>query len=399
MPRIPELDGLRAFAILAVFLVHLYPFGYPASNLTALGWSGVDLFFAVSGFLITGILLSMRTAEHPYRTFYWRRVLRIFPPYYLALILIQLLSFFHGEKQTRNEQVAAWFLLSSLGHGFSLPLMWSRMLHPASFHVLPQALFHQNFQEFRYGKGAFWSLSVEELFYLLWAPIVLKGSRKTILTFCLIPLILCPIFRLLNHAWNFPEAFSFPCRFDSLASGGCVALLFAAVRTGVLKQKALDHGLRITLVLASILLLLLIWRCHAFEGIEVRSTASFAVFGFSLFAILCAAIVGCCARWSGTRWTAFLRFHLFLKLGTISYMAYLVQIPMYTAVGILLQKSGVGNSLAIWRGMIALPATIAFAALSWKYYESPILALKDRRFRAPALTVTETPIPIKPGLA
>jgi peptidoglycan/LPS O-acetylase OafA/YrhL len=383
MSRIPELDGLRAWAILAVFCVHFGPSGYPISDAMALGWSGVDLFFAVSGFLITGILLSLRTHDSPYKTFYWRRALRIFPPYYLALVLIQLLTVLHGEKQTRNEQIAAWFLLSSLGHGFSLSVMCSHLLH-GGFRVLAKPLFHHSFREFHYGKAVFWSLSVEELFYLLWAPVILKGSRRLILGFCLVPLVLCPVLRALNHTAEFLELFSFPCRFDALAAGGCVALLFAAVREGRLAQRYLDHGLRLALVLTSAPLILLIRRCGALRGVEIRSTVSFSVLGYSLLALFCAAIVGSCARWSGTSWTRFLRFQPFLKLGTISYMAYLIHIPTFTAAGLLLSKFGAGTWRPLLQGGIALAATIGIAALSWKYFESPILALKDRRFGSSA---------------
>jgi len=104
MSRIPELDGLRAWAILAVFCVHFRPPGYRISDVLALGWSGVDLFFAISGFLITGILLSLRNHDRPYRTFYGRRALRIFPPYYLAWIVILLLTFLHGETMSDEER-------------------------------------------------------------------------------------------------------------------------------------------------------------------------------------------------------------------------------------------------------------------------------------------------------
>ena len=389
MSRILELDGLRAWAILAVFFVHFRPVGYRISDAMALGWSGVDLFFAVSGFLITGILLSLRKQKSPYRTFYGRRALRIFPTYYLALLLVLLLTYLHGETLTRMEQIAAWFLLSSLGHGFSLPLMWSRLSLHASFHVAPLPLFYNAFTEFRYGKGAFWSLSVEELFYLLWAPVVLKGSRRLILCFCLIPLVVCPVLRGLNHTSEFWEVESFPCRFDALASGACVTLLFRAVREGHLSQRLLDHGLRLAIAITSVALFLLSWRCGVFRGIDIRSTTSFSVFGFSLLAILCAAIVGACARWSGTPWTRFLRFRPFLQLGTISYMAYLIHILTYTSVGFVLSRLGVSSGTHLLQGSISLPLVILLAAISWKYFESPVLALKDRRFGSSATAVTE----------
>lgn len=392
MSRIPELDGLRACAILAVFFVHYYPAGYPLASIAELGWCGVDLFFAISGFLITGILLSLRDQPSPYKIFYWRRALRIFPPYYLALSLIQILAVLHGEKQTRNEQIGAWFLLSSLGHGFSPALMWSRLTLHNSFHVLAQPLLYRDLNHFSYGKGVFWSLSVEELFYLIWAPVVLKGSRRVITWFCIAPMLFCPLIRALNHTRYSMEAFSFPSRFDSLAAGACVALAFAAVRSGRLSQRVVDYGLRLTIVITVILAALFIWGCGAFRGIEIRSTTSFAIFGYSVLAALCAAIVGACARWSGAAGTRFLRLRPFLQLGTISYMSYLIQIPVYVGTGLLLQEFGVGSAMPVVRAIIAAVATIGLAALSWKYFESPILALKDRCFGSPRLAYAESEI-------
>src|SRR5215469_9274502 len=98
--RILELDGLRALAITAVMLFHFSPH----HNHFKLGWAGVDLFFVISGFLITGILLDLRTDPSPYRTFYWRRVLRIFPPYYAVLAAVAVIAFFiHHEPYDARQ--------------------------------------------------------------------------------------------------------------------------------------------------------------------------------------------------------------------------------------------------------------------------------------------------------
>jgi peptidoglycan/LPS O-acetylase OafA/YrhL len=78
--RIKELDGLRTFAIFGVFLTHFRPVNQSGFDLLNIGWMGVDLFFGISGFLITSILIGLRGHEAPYKTFYWRRSLRIFPP-------------------------------------------------------------------------------------------------------------------------------------------------------------------------------------------------------------------------------------------------------------------------------------------------------------------------------
>lgn len=198
----------------------------------SLGWAGVDLFFALSGFLITGILIKLREEQCPLKTFYWRRMLRIFPPYYVALGAVVLLALVHGETLYRRDIAEALTFLLSFDRGFSSPLVLSRLFFHAGFSVSPQLVVNHHFQLFRNGIGVFWSLSVEELFYILWAPVVLRGSRRTVLLFCLVPLFLCPFLRGLIHTVAYSEMFSFACRFDSLSAGGCVALLFAGVSSG-----------------------------------------------------------------------------------------------------------------------------------------------------------------------
>ena len=267
MRRIKEIDGLRFFAISAVFLVHFRPAPIYKFDLMSLGWAGVDLFFAISGFLITGILISLRGQEHPFRTFYWRRTLRILPPYYAAFGITILLALTHGETLSRRDIAAAATFLLSLDRGYSFSLILGRLFSHTGFAVSAVPVAHYHLHLFRHGIGVFWSLSVEELFYLIWAPIILKGSRRTVLLSCLIPMIMCPALRALIHTAGYSEMFNFSCRFDSLAAGGSVALLFAAV-------------------------------------------------------------TGACVRWSGTVWLSFLRWNPVHRLGAISYAMYLVHIPV-----------------------------------------------------------------------
>src|SRR5690348_15214555 len=109
--HIPALDGLRGIAVLSVMLYHCFPF-----LITKLGWAGVDLFFVLSGFLITGILLDSKAKPNYYKNFIVRRVLRIFPLYYfvLALMLLLIPFFFpdflgaHFTYYTKHQQ---WFWL------------------------------------------------------------------------------------------------------------------------------------------------------------------------------------------------------------------------------------------------------------------------------------------------
>ena len=393
MQRIEELDGLRAIAIFGVFAVHFRPFYSHTFNLLGLGWAGVDLFFGISGFLITSILMGLRGHRTPYRTFYWRRILRIFPPYYAVLALLLFASLLHKESIPYGQAIRDSLYLSSL-HPNVIQLVFRKLLQ-GNFSVPPESL--QPFlaryyvPEFWPCHAAFWSLSVEELFYLLWAPVILNGSRRVILFCSIVPLAICPMLRSLAHGHT-GEASGFLFRFDSLAAGGCVALLFMARDGGALSNRVLGRGLNLTIVISSLLFGGLSWYCGVFRGVEVRSAWVFSVFGFSALSLLCASVVGACVRRSGSSSIALrmLRSRVVAYLGKISYVMYLTYLPIYVLVQLifvsLLGQSGnreilqTNTGLVILQDVLAVLATIGLASLSWRYFETPILGLKDRRF-------------------
>jgi peptidoglycan/LPS O-acetylase OafA/YrhL len=138
--RLPSLDGVRGVAILAVFAYHyLGGLGRNTSSaglhalgwFTGLGWIGVDLFFVLSGFLITGILIDTQGQPEYYRTFYIRRVLRIFPIYYLFVLVFAVLTLFSGCH-------LSWTHLSLLVYlGYPAALIW-----PSVVQACPVAITH-----------------------------------------------------------------------------------------------------------------------------------------------------------------------------------------------------------------------------------------------------------------
>jgi peptidoglycan/LPS O-acetylase OafA/YrhL len=167
--RLPALDGVRGLAILAVFFYH-YAGGLSRNqgslglhilgSIFGFGWSGVDLFFVLSGFLITGILYDTQNDVGYYRLFYARRILRIFPIYYLLLLIFLVLTpFFNLHWQWPH----LWFIVYL---GYPAALIW-----PTLITVSPHLLFSH-----------LWSLSVEEQFYMLWpfAIIVICTVRRTV---------------------------------------------------------------------------------------------------------------------------------------------------------------------------------------------------------------------------
>lgn len=358
--RIFELDSLRTIAITAVLLIHFSPH----SNVFDMGWVGVDLFFVISGFLITGILLNLRSDPNPYRTFYWRRVIRIFPPYYAVLAVVAVLMFVDHESFDSWTWLRALFFLPAIRVGIPFHLILHRLTGDAAFDMSRQAFVPADLSLYFRGLGVYWSLAVEELFYLLWAPVVLKGSRRLIMVFAIAPLFVCPILRGLAHTVEWSEGLGFITRFDSLAVGGCVALL--------LRAKPNVSGWTLLSPLPPLLLCLgwLCMRCGMFHGIEVRSTELFSIFGYTVLALIFGCVVAACIRWEGTPVFAPLRLRPILYIGTISYTMYLVHFFVYVGVARVLN----GDLL---RGVVAASLTVGVAALSWKYFESPILRLRN----------------------
>jgi peptidoglycan/LPS O-acetylase OafA/YrhL len=195
--RIPELDGLRGLAVLGVFFYHCKPrlVGTLLYGGSLWGWSGVTLFFVLSGFLITSILLETQSDPHYFRNFYGRRILRIWPIYFLAIAACYI--------------KADWFS----GHAYRSVPWWAIPLFVQNFFYgpLPPSI------------GPTWSLAIEEQYYLLWAPIVRWLKRPWLLAAVLITaLIASPLFRLSHLSWITP-AHTFT-HLDGIAMGSLMAL-------------------------------------------------------------------------------------------------------------------------------------------------------------------------------
>lgn len=177
-PRhIPALDGLRGLAILLVLLFHV---GGAATDqlpwLTDWGWVGVDLFFALSGFLISGILLDSRERPNYFRNFYMRRTLRIFPLYYavLGLITFAIPLLTHRSIQLGGDWPWIWAYMANL-----------RIAEQGHWLYAPSSLTLDHF----------WSLAVEEQFYLFWPVVVLLLGQRRLLWACAVAIVTASVFR------------------------------------------------------------------------------------------------------------------------------------------------------------------------------------------------------------
>lgn len=195
------LDGLRGVAVFSVVLFHCFDFGWVGS-ITGWGWAGVDLFFVLSGFLITGILMDARESQNRYRNFIARRVLRIFPLYYLVLAVFVLYGRFVEPERTG-------YLLERQGY-FWLYLQ-NVMFSVEGWQGKPNFLNH------------FWSLAIEEQFYLIWPWVVFRFGNRTVSRIALGGIALSAVLR--NAVPEIPTAYVLtPFRLDGLLMGALAAV-------------------------------------------------------------------------------------------------------------------------------------------------------------------------------
>ncbi len=254
--RIPELDGLRGLAILLVLLGHFFGgaiavgpdsiWVYVPISLR-LTWSGVDLFFVLSGFLIGGILLDHRGAANYYKVFYLRRACRIFPLYYLTLFLFFALVAFGASR------ISPWLFdkpLPSLAYLTFTQNVWS-------------VWFVAHFGYPAFWPGVSWSLAVEEQFYVIISAVVRKWAES--LPGVLIGvIILAPLLRIFCYL-TFPlgsliNYLCLPMRADALLLGVLAAY---ALRRDRPRQWIVSHSNALMIALAVLgggLVLLNAWR-------------------------------------------------------------------------------------------------------------------------------------------
>ena len=220
--KIPDLDGLRGIAILLVCLFHFNSvattpglFGRVVDASFLHLWFGVDLFFVLSGFLITKILLEAKGSASYFSAFYMRRVLRIFPLYYLTLLVYLFVSIVRqlhtGQPQDYLTQLAFWFYVQN----------WVIVWHRAIGVI-----------------GHFWSLAVEEQFYLVWPLVIYWLSRRGLKWLSLALIAIAFLVKLAILFFQFPSpdlcvyaSYTLtPARLDTLAIGGLAALLATSGR-------------------------------------------------------------------------------------------------------------------------------------------------------------------------
>ena len=378
--RIPELDGIRAIAIVLVIGCHYQAFAGSFHGLPEFGWAGVEIFFVLSGYLITTNLLALRGTAGAYRKFYLRRVRRIFPPYFLTVAACALFFFtFKFRLDVKAILLHAAFLPSFVHTGEILRQAAISLRHlnfPSLFHSAPLETVTPGVEPHSMSNAlcAMWSLSVEEWFYILWAPVVLLFGRAGII-FATIPAFLIGfILRWLNHAQGRFWYTEFFCRFDLLALGALLALwLYFRKDSSRHHAKRGDRILWGLGVGSFLTLIFLVYSIRPVMGREIRDSALFAAFGTILIGVTAASVIaflvihGSKARFLSRA----LGSRVAVWVGRRSYMIYLAHIPWYWVVCAILGSA----SYSGWAAAIsALLLTLITAALSWRYVEAPLLS-------------------------
>jgi peptidoglycan/LPS O-acetylase OafA/YrhL len=354
--HIPALDGLRGLAILLVMVHHFVYLGGVRPSLiidrifyagSLAGWCGVDLFFILSGFLITGILLDAKGSPHFFRNFYMRRLLRIFPLYYGVLLV-----FFVVLPQFALLDWNFQALLDDQGW------YWSYLVNFAiAFEGWPPS----------YAIAHFWSLAVEEQFYLIWPIIVFLSPPRYLRVICL-AFIVCSLgLRLEFVRSGYPIAAYVltPARMDTLAVGALLALMVRC--PGGLSQLS-RWAWPVVGATAAMLSGIALWR-RGFDSIDpVVQTIRYTLLAFLFGAVLIVAVTSPSSTMSGKVFT-----HQGLMFfGRHSYALYVFHHPL----GYISRKSGfrvanlpafLGSQIPVELLYIAVATglSLGLALLSW----------------------------------
>jgi peptidoglycan/LPS O-acetylase OafA/YrhL len=347
-PRKEQLDGLRAFAILPVLYAHFW------NEDTWLGSAGVFLFFVLSGYLITGILLRSRTKPSALRNFYLRRALRIAPIYYVTLGLAWLIHL-PGFRQTFLWH---FFYLSNVL--FTLKNSWTSPWYTAHL----------------------WTLSVEEQFYLVWPFLILFLPFKAIKPVVWSTIIASIVYQL-GAYWFFGVNALGPAIlvFSSLDKLGLGALL-------ALEEARLGFPRFLTKAgwVAFVIFL-------GLEALPINHSLAWAfVLRAELLTVIFAALIAAASSGIPGPAGAILNSRIVQYVGRISYGIYLFHLFLWEVTSVVLARLSLPPLGPGPRCFIVMSAmSIGAAAVSWHFFEQPINRLKERLYVFPPMRV----LPIK----
>lgn len=379
-PRIPALDGIRGLAILMIMQYHFWGLsfglaGYQitgvdvwAAKIRVLGWTSVDLFFVLSGFLITGILLDAKAvASRYFQNFYGRRFLRIFPLYYGFLIFVLVVVASMGWmadvariEDLRDVQVFFWLYLVN----------FAASVKPLDANI---PIVHAHF----------WTLALEEQFYIVWPFVVIALSRRQLLWLCIALPFFAFAFRMMIVADVFPSLFYRsaahvlpPARMDTLAMGAIAAL---AVRGAFDLQRLARMAPYVAWGALAFLGFLFVWR----DGLRLFDSWTLTI-GFTAVALLWfSVLIVAVTSPPDVLLVRFLTHPVMKTFGTYSYCLYVIHLLVSFELAAWLIRNGHlrtawGTQLPFNLAFnIAATATcFAIAFLSWHLFEKQFLRLK-----------------------
>jgi peptidoglycan/LPS O-acetylase OafA/YrhL len=304
-------------------------------EVTHAGWRGVDMFFALSGLLITRILLETRYRPHYYRNFYASHVLRLAPPYFITLALVLLLS-----SVALGRVALSMVYLANFATVLGVPMVY----------------------------GPLWSLAVEEHFYLIWPWLVRFLRRRTLFAIALTVGLMTPVFRYAAQKYGFFDPYISWFRFDGLLWGAMLALLVTS-ETRTRKQIWLWSTMVGTIGIVGFI-------AGVANGAMGRHSEVGSTFVFGLVAMATTGVIGHLALRSRFPLFTVLRHPVLRFLGNISYWVYLFHVlALYIALRCLpVQRSGWLEYLELTA--ILLTACLLTGAAVRRWIELPALAQK-----------------------
>lgn len=323
----PELDGVRAIAALMVMLFHAAQAGLPIHGLINFGQTGVDLFFVLSGFLITSILLNNRQRDWgEVKIFYARRSLRIFPLYFGYLFLLLIIGY--------PTSWPYWVYLQNFYNALSIHIS---------------------------GPMHFWSLAVEEHFYLIWPFLVLFAPRRILVSTLWGMVIGAAILRYYLSLHGVQVFYLTFTRIDGLAAGALIAILDRRIRS--INPRLLMLGF-----LACAALLFMVSRVG-----QGKNLAWFVASKYSIVTGMYSLFIAWILTVSDSKICAVLRWHPLRFVGRVSYGLYVFHPIIFIFV-----FAHIPNWNPTLKGLCGFSAALLVATVSWYVYERPFIQLKDR---------------------
>jgi len=341
--RILELDSVRGFAALAIVLAH-------ALVIPGNRWvlSAVDLFFVLSSYLITTLILRYRTEPGFLRAFYLRRFLRIWPPYYVALAVCMVLNRYY----LWDDRAEAWPWYMT----FTQNLPYYLGIEPSS---MSRMFLHT------------WTLAIEEQFYVIWPLLMRHAGRKRLIATAVLFIVLPPILR----QQRFIEVLLLT-RSDGLGMGAILALLLYD------GERLKRNIVRFRLTFLTIAALAVVWTAGASIVNELPQP-----FFYTRVNLIYFALVGLVVSARGASYMAILRDKRLCYLGTISYALYLYHPLVFGAFPRPYRKlviQGLDFDVKWVEQTIMIGLCFLFAEISRRFIEAPVLRFKDKlTYRAP----------------